>query len=170
MSLLGLGPQQGDRTGDERQVAGSAAQPLSAVATPRHHRLMIELCVIQTIEQMDRSGTRGRQAHSDLAGQLRMRACREGSDLLVPGLGELELVADLVEGAKQPIDRITGIAVHALDAPLGEAVQDELGGVGMACSLRRDWSISSVAYPVRCACHPARRGRCKPTNPKLAVA
>ena len=43
----------------------------------------------------------------------------------------------LVEGADQPVDAVPGVTVDALDAPLGEAIEDELAGVGHRAPCRR---------------------------------
>src|SRR5207244_798579 len=69
------------------------------------------------------------QADADLAGELRMRARCEGGELLVADLRELDLVADLVEGAQDPVDPVAWVSVDALDAPLGEALEHELAYV-----------------------------------------
>jgi hypothetical protein len=50
---------------------------------------------------------------------------REGRQLLVAELDELDLVAVLVEGAQQAVDAVAGVAVDAGDAPLVEAAKDE---------------------------------------------
>ena len=68
-----------------------AAQPgARLLADDRHDRLMIELGVVQTVEQMDRARARGRQAHPDLTGEFGVRAGHERRHLLVAGLHELE--------------------------------------------------------------------------------
>jgi hypothetical protein len=54
---------------------------------------------------------------------------REGGDLLVPDLDELEPVADVVEGAEQSVDPVAGVAVDALDPPFDQAVEHVGGDV-----------------------------------------
>ena len=62
----------------------------------------------------------------DLAGELRVRAGRERGDLLVAHLHELDLVAEVVEGAQDAVDAVARVAVDALDAPPGEALEHEV--------------------------------------------
>src|SRR5581483_7786674 len=126
------------------------------LADDRDDRLMVELGVVKTVEEMDRTRARRRHADSDVAGQLGVRGRGEGGDLLVARLGELELVADLVEGAEQAVDPVARIRVDALDAPFGEAVEDELGGIRhvVSCSGR-----SSRGLPTTGACKRRIRRR-----------
>ena len=109
-------------------IVGSQRHPL-LLADDRHHGLMVELGVIDAIEQMDRSRTRGRHADTDLARELGVCAGGKRGDLLVAGLDELDPVAHLVEGPDQPVDAVPGIPVDALHAPLTQPVQDELRSV-----------------------------------------
>jgi hypothetical protein len=102
---------------------GAQRQP-RLLADDGHDRLVVELGVVEAVEQVDRARAGRRHAHADLAGELRVRAGGEGGDLLVADLGELEL-RNLVEGAEQAVDAVARITVDALDAPLGEAVEDE---------------------------------------------
>ena len=89
------------------------------------HRRVIELRVIQPVHQMDRSGTGGRHADPDLAGELGVCAGREGRDFLVAGLDELDLVLKLVKRSEQPVYPVTRVAIDAGDAPLLEALEHE---------------------------------------------
>jgi hypothetical protein len=54
----------------------------------------------------------------------------------VAGLDEAHVV-HLVEAAEDAVDAVSGVAVDVLDAPLGEALEDELpdGGFGHADDL-----------------------------------
>ena len=102
----------------------------------REHRRVVELGVVEPVEQVDRAGPGGRHAHADLAGELGVRGGGEGGELLVAGLDELDLVADLVEGEVQPVGPVARIAVDAPDAPLAQAAEHELP-TRSACSSRR---------------------------------
>jgi hypothetical protein len=64
-------------------MAGRAVCP-----TIRDDGLVIHLRVVEAVEQVDRAGTRRRQADADLAGELRVRAGHEGRHLLVADLDE----------------------------------------------------------------------------------
>ena len=63
------------------------------LANDRHHRLVIELGVIQPVEQMDRAGPRGGHADPQLVRELRLGAGHEGRHLLVADLDELRSLA-----------------------------------------------------------------------------
>src|SRR5207302_1193000 len=99
----------------------------------------------------------------DLSGHLCVGAGREGGDLLVAGLDELELVAHLVEGTEQAVNPVTGVAVDALDAPLGEAIEDELGGVGHK-SISFAVLALVIGLPERSSRKPAGPRGCLPAN------
>src|SRR5215208_2939504 len=100
------------------------------LADDRHHWLVVESGVVETVEEVDGAGTGGSHAHAYLAGEFRVGARRERRYLLVGRLGELDPVADLVEGPEQPVDAVTGITVDPLHAPVGEAVEHKLRYVG----------------------------------------
>ena len=51
----------------------------------------------------------------------------ECAHLLVPRLDDLGITLGPIEGAEKPVDAIPGVAEDAVDAPLGEAVQDVIG-------------------------------------------
>ena len=62
------------------------------LAHDRHHRLAVELGVVQSVQQMDGARPGGRQAHADLTGEAGMAAGHEGCFLLVPDLHEVERI------------------------------------------------------------------------------
>ena len=97
-------------------------------ADDRQHRLMVQLCVVEPVEVVDRSRAGGGEANADLAGPFRMRTGHEGGLLLVAHLHELELVLVALERADDRVDPVAGIAVDALDAVLGEALEQEICG------------------------------------------
>jgi hypothetical protein len=94
------------------------------LADDGHHRLVVELGVVEPVQQMDGARARGRHADPDLAGELGVGAGAERGDLLVPGLDELDLSAVLVEAAEDPVDAVAGIAVHPADTVLVQTLQD----------------------------------------------
>jgi hypothetical protein len=99
------------------------------LADDRDDRLLVELRVVEAVEEMDRSGPRRGHADPEVVGELGVGGRREGGDLLVPDLDELEPVADVVEGAEQSVDAVAGVAVDALDPPVDQAVEHVGGDV-----------------------------------------
>ena len=95
----------------------------------RHDRLVVELGVVEAVQEMDRSRPRRRQAHADLIRPLGVRAGHQGGRLLVADLDELDALLGALQGAHDPVDAIAGIAVDAVDAPLGEPLNEEIGDV-----------------------------------------
>src|SRR4051812_19421740 len=75
---------------------------------------------------MDRARPRGRHADADLAREPRVRTRHERGHLLVPHLHEVDLVFHALEGAEDAVDAVAGIAVDSFDAPLFEAVDEEV--------------------------------------------
>src|SRR5581483_6381003 len=92
------------------------------LADDGEHRLVVHLRVVETIQEMDRARTGGGEADADFAGELGMRARHEGGELLVARLDELHLFI-APERTHDAVDAIAGIAVDALHAPLGKALQ-----------------------------------------------
>ena len=113
-----------------------AAQPLLVLlADDREHRLVVELCVIEAVQQVDRARAGGRQAHPHLSGPLGVSAGHERGHLLVAGLDELDLIVVAIECSERRVDAVARVAVDALRSPLGEALQHEIGnGLGHARS------------------------------------
>jgi hypothetical protein len=56
-------------------------------------RLMVELRVVEAVQQMDGSGSRGRHADANFVGELRVRTGHEGGQLLVSDLDETRIIA-----------------------------------------------------------------------------
>src|SRR3569832_1381061 len=98
------------------------------LADDGHHRLMVELRVVETVQQMDRTRSRGREAHADLAGELRLRAGHERGHFLMARLHEGKLALDAPERAHNAVDAVAGITVDARNAPLLEPLQHEICG------------------------------------------
>ena len=76
---------------------------------------------------MNGAGARGRHADTDLARPLGVAAGHECRHLLVANLHEVRIAVRAVERADQRIDAVAGIAVDALYAPLGKALQQKVG-------------------------------------------
>src|SRR5690606_1223666 len=91
-----------------------------------HHRLMVELGVIQPVQQMDRTGPGRGHAYAHLAGELGMGARHESRRFFVARLDELQFVG-AAKRADQAIDAVARISVHATDAPLRQPREYEIG-------------------------------------------
>lgn len=68
---------------------------------------------------MDRAGTDGSHADAERAGQLSLRACGEGRDLLVPDPDPLDPVLS-TDGVRDRVESITHNAPHGADTLFGE--------------------------------------------------
>jgi hypothetical protein len=126
----------------------------------RDDRLVIELGVVETVQQVNGAGTGRREAHADLSRELGVRAGHEGRHLLVAHLHELERVARPVEGAHQAVDAVAGVAEDAPDAPFAEALEEKIANrhgrsrlCGATAAPVRSWSgwgrASSITAPAR---------------------
>src|SRR6185312_10058239 len=99
---------------------------LLIVASHRHpglltyygdHRLMIHLCVVQTIQQVDSTRPRSGHTYSHFTGEFGMRAGHKGSHLFMPRLDEIYLVLCAVERAHDAVDPIPRITIDPPDTP-----------------------------------------------------
>ena len=108
------------------------------LAHDRHHRLAVELGVVQSVQQMDGARPGGRQAHADLAGEAGVAAGHEGCFLLVADLHEVERILHAAQRRQQAVDAIARIAEQAAHAPLAEPLEDEIAdGLGHGRSPNR---------------------------------
>ena len=90
---------------------------------------MIELCVIKSIQEVNRAGPRRSKANSDLASELRMPAGHECGHFLMPHLDEFKLVLSSANCAHDPIDAIARKPKHPFDAPFQQPVDEKIGDV-----------------------------------------
>jgi hypothetical protein len=88
---------------------------------------VVELGVVEAVEEVDRARAGRGDADADLAGELRVPAGHEGGHLLVPDLRELGIVVCPFERAEEAVDPVTGVAVDAVDSPLAQALENEVG-------------------------------------------
>src|SRR5690606_1665504 len=103
----------------------------------RHHRLVVHLRVIEAVQEVDRARPRRRYAHTDLAGELRVRARHERGHLLVPDLDVFHPVAGAIQRAEEAVDAVAGVAEDPADPPVAEALNDEVAdGAGHEGTLR----------------------------------
>src|SRR5207245_4173353 len=107
---------------------------------------VVHLRVVEAVQQMDRARTRGGEADADLAGELGLRARHEGRELLVARLDEFHLVV-APERAHDAVDAIAGVAVDTLNAPLREALEQEIANrLGHVLPPRRITRVVQVLY------------------------
>ena len=89
------------------------------LAHDRHHRLVVQLGVVQTVQQVDRPRARGGHAASRLAGELGVRARHERRHLLVPRLDELRIPLRPAERPEHHVffgvDVLTELLGHHVD-------------------------------------------------------
>ena len=86
---------------------------------------MIQLGVIEAVQQVDRSGSRSREAHPNLSRELGVRTGHERGHLLVTNLDEVNVIG-AVERADDPVDAVAGIAVYPSHSPVGETVDEKI--------------------------------------------
>src|SRR5207253_9760544 len=95
------------------------------------------------VQEVDRAGAGGREADADVAGPLRVAARHEGCHLLVPHLDEVGVALRAVERADDGVDPVARVTVDPVDAPLGQALEqevgDELGHLDLLRSVPRAW-------------------------------
>ena len=88
---------------------------------------MVELGVVEAVQEVDRPRAGGCHADADLVRELRVAARHERGHLLVARLDELGVGLRPVERAEEPVDPVARVAVDAVDAPLAETLEDEVG-------------------------------------------
>ncbi len=130
-----------DRHVVEEPVVVDLLEELAAHLLARHlaadgqHGGVRLLGVVEPVEQVDGTRSHRPHAHGEAPGQLRLRAGREGTDLLVAYADPL----DAVLAADRVGDRVEGVADHAPDglhAVLGQGIDQQLGNGGQEVLLR----------------------------------
>ena len=123
-------------------LVAAAERGAGLLADDREDGRVVELCVVQAVEEMDRARPGGGEADTDLAGELGVSARHQRSHLLVAHLDQLGVAVCAVEGADDRVDAVAWIAEDAVNAPCAEPleqeVRDELG------QLRSPWGWSTV--------------------------
>ena len=95
----------------------------------RDDRLVVALRVVQPVHEMDRTGTGGSDADTDLPGELGVRAGHQRRHLLVGRAQITEVLAGLLrasERAVEPADAVTRVSVEPVEVPGDQAVDDEV--------------------------------------------
>ena len=82
------------------------------------HGLVVELCIVEAIEEVDGTRAGCRHADTDLAGELGMRAGHERGHLLVARLHKFRFVIVPSERAEYAVDAVAREAIDAGDSPL----------------------------------------------------
>ena len=95
----------------------------------RDHGLVVELRVIQPVQEVNRARAGGREAHTDLARELRMRAGHERCHLLVAHLNQLWIAPGTIQRPEDRIDPVPRIPVDAMNAPLAEPSEQKVSGI-----------------------------------------
>src|SRR5207249_5941529 len=109
-------------------------------------------------QEMDRAGTGRRHADADLAGELRVAARHERRHLLVPDLDQLRIAGGAVEGAEDRVDPVAGVAVDTPNAPVAQALEQEVGhelGHLVPLWFVRGSAAANVSTQARAKRHPA---------------
>ena len=98
------------------------------LADDGHHRLMVRFGVVEAVQQVDRTGSRGGHAHAEVAGELGVAAGHERGEFFMACLDELHLVAGPVECAHQAVDAVSRIAEDAPHPPLPQSLEQVIAG------------------------------------------
>ena len=93
-----------------------------------HHRLMVQLRIVQAVQQADRPRTRGCYADAHFAGKFRMSACHERRIFFMAGLDELYFFPEPVERTHDAVDPVAGIPVDAAYSPFVKAMNEIIAG------------------------------------------
>ncbi len=107
-------------------LIGAAHRRAFGLPDDGHHRDMVELRVVETVEQVDRPGAAGRHTHPDVAGELRVTDGLERGHLLMARLHELGFVPGPLPRREQPVDAVTGEPEHLADSPFPQSGQQNI--------------------------------------------
>ena len=80
-------------------------------------RLSIQLRIIEAVQQVDTSGTRGREAHAQSPGKFRITACHECRRFLMSNLNETNALLTLPQGFHNAVNAITGKSENRIHTP-----------------------------------------------------
>jgi hypothetical protein len=111
-------------------LVGAAEHRRHLLPDDRHHRLRVELGVVQAVEQVHGARPLGGQAHPDTAGVLGVPDRHERGRLLVPGLDERRL-AGPAQRTDDAVDAVARVAEHPVDTPLQETFDEHVRGVSI---------------------------------------
>ena len=110
-------------------LIGGAESRARLLPNQCHHRHMVELGVVETVEEMNGTGTGGCEAKTGLPGEFRVRRCHEGRHFLVADLYVFHKSFGLFQGYIETADTVTRIAIDAFKAPFRQTLPDEFADV-----------------------------------------
>jgi hypothetical protein len=117
----------------------------------RENRLVVELGIVEAIEKVDCTGSRGCDAEADAARELRVGAGHEPGHLLVTHLDEIERILHPRKRADKAADTVPRITVDPFCAPTFKSLPNEISyGFGHLklprCFVNtKDWKLFRVA-------------------------
>src|SRR5262249_33928389 len=108
------------------------------LADDREHRSVIELCVVEAIEEVNRARPGRGDTDAELTRELRMARRHERSGLPVASLYELKsmsklgaalppLLLEAVERSNEAVNPVARVPKDGVDAPIDESLKDEIG-------------------------------------------
>ena len=92
------------------------------------HGDVVQLGVVQAIDQVEPSRARGCKAYPQPAGRLAVAGRHEGRRLFVVNQEEPDAVLVAAKALHDPVDAIAGKSEDCVDAPVDEALDEELRG------------------------------------------
>ena len=105
-----------------------ADQIVKGVAGDGQDGLVVHLCVVKPVEQMDAAGTGGGQADAELPGVFGVGAGHEGGGLLVSHVNEADLLLALAQRFHDAVDSVAGKSEDDFDAPVHKGIDQDLRG------------------------------------------
>ena len=102
---------------------GALGEP-RLLAHDGHHRLVVQLRVVETVPQVDGARPGGGHATAHLTGELGVPARHERGHHLVSRLDELRVAVRPVESPPHAVDAVAGVSEDAVDAPLAQAIEN----------------------------------------------
>jgi len=92
------------------------------------HWRAVELGVVEPVQQMNSTRTRGGEAHAQPSGEFGIAACHQRRRLLMAHLHEADAILALSERFHDAVDAIAGQAENGIDAPLQQAFHQAISG------------------------------------------
>ena len=94
----------------------------------REHGGMVELGVVKPIQEVDRAGPRGRDAHAESSRRLRVAGRHESSRFLVVNEDEADPFLIATQPLHDPIDPVSREAEDSVHPPVDETFDQRLRG------------------------------------------
>ncbi len=106
---------------------GRADQIVVGHAGDGQHRRLLHLGVQQAVNQVHCAGRRGREAHAELAGELRVADGGHGRHFFVPHVDVAHLVRVLAQGFHETVDPVTRQPENSVGAPFDKPLDQDVG-------------------------------------------